>query len=333
MHSSRGVGATLVVLALALPGVAPAQSARTLLDRAIQAYNALELDDAARVLTEALSDERGALAPADRLRALSYLGATELFRGRREQAVEAFRRLTILDARYRPDSLIFPPPVQTLLAEVRQTTKAVAVEVPREATITAGRAGWSIRVTPSSAHEVSVVVVASDGRPVRVIYDGTVSSAVTLGWDGLDARGLAPPNGRYELRALSRVTRESVLRSVRVPMTIRRAARAVAASPGDETMVMRARPIRPQAALIAGVAAGVLTAVLPYLVADGAEATPARFVVGGSFAVAGILAFVTGRSPPAARPETPSRPAAPVTDVVELIIETGSHVYVEGQDE
>src|SRR2546422_11115323 len=88
-----------------------AQSARELLGQGVKAYQALEYDAAAALLEESLGrDSAAGLADSLRARALTYLGATELFRGQRDSAAATFRHLVLLNPRYRPDALIFPPP-------------------------------------------------------------------------------------------------------------------------------------------------------------------------------------------------------------------------------
>ena len=89
-----------------------AQSASDLLGQGVQKYQALEYDAAAALLERSLRhDSIAGLADSLRARALTYLAATELFRGQRDSAVGAFRQLVLLNPRYRPDELIFPPQV------------------------------------------------------------------------------------------------------------------------------------------------------------------------------------------------------------------------------
>src|SRR3989442_12115908 len=108
-----------------------AQSARELLGQGVKAYQALEYDAAAALLEQSLGrDSAAGLADSLRARALTYLAATELFRGQRDSAVGAFRQGVLLNPRYRPDDLIFPPQVTNLFQEVRRATTATAVAGP-----------------------------------------------------------------------------------------------------------------------------------------------------------------------------------------------------------
>src|SRR5207253_1432307 len=93
----------LSVNAIPWGSVLPAQS-RELLGQGVKAYQALEYDAAAALLEQSLGrDSASGLADSLRARALTYLAATELFRGQRDSAVGAFRQLVLLNPRYRPD--------------------------------------------------------------------------------------------------------------------------------------------------------------------------------------------------------------------------------------
>src|SRR2546430_6480825 len=101
-----------------------AQSASDLLRQGVQAYQSLEYDAAAALLEQSLGrDSAAGLADSLRSRALTYLAATELFRGQRDTAVGAFRQLVLLNPRYRPDELIFPPQVTNLFRSEEHTSE------------------------------------------------------------------------------------------------------------------------------------------------------------------------------------------------------------------
>jgi len=98
---------TALLLSLT-PVAAAVQTANVLLTEGIRAYRDLEFAAAAQLLRRALepTDSRG-LPPADRLRALMYLGAAGIFREERDQAAATFRTLVLADPRFRPDSLVW----------------------------------------------------------------------------------------------------------------------------------------------------------------------------------------------------------------------------------
>src|SRR5207253_294328 len=78
-----------------------------------------------------LARATGATASSsERAQRLVYLGAADLFRGRRDSAVAVFRRLVQLDPRYRPDRPVFPPDVTSVFANVRAETRAGVLVAP-----------------------------------------------------------------------------------------------------------------------------------------------------------------------------------------------------------
>ena len=101
-------------------------SASDLMTRAIRAYQDLEFDVAATLLRRALSST---LDDTTRVRALTYLGAADQYRGRRDSAEAVFRRLIVLSPTYRPDTLVFPPEITRLYDYVHSKTPVVAVAV------------------------------------------------------------------------------------------------------------------------------------------------------------------------------------------------------------
>ena len=95
--------AGLCVLAWALavaPSALTAQSSDSVLAPGVRAYKNLEFDLAAWLLRRDLAQLTAARAPAaERATGLVYLGAAELYRGNRDSATAAFRRLVLLDRR------------------------------------------------------------------------------------------------------------------------------------------------------------------------------------------------------------------------------------------
>src|SRR3989440_13069354 len=145
--------------------VLPAQS-RELLGQGVKAYQALEYDAAAALLEQSLGrDSASGLADSLRARALTYLAATELFRGQRDSAVGAFRQLVLLNPRYRPDGLIFPPQVTNLFQEVRRATRAIAVAVPPVTELRARLDRFKARVLASSRAGLTGTLAREDGTP------------------------------------------------------------------------------------------------------------------------------------------------------------------------
>ena len=102
------------------------KAVRELLDRGTRAYSDLDFDAAAQLLRDGLaSDSAGQITPAEQARLLTHLAAAEVFRGDRDSAIAAFRRLAVLEPEYHLDELTFPPTVTALFSVVRLQTEAV----------------------------------------------------------------------------------------------------------------------------------------------------------------------------------------------------------------
>src|SRR5207249_5845466 len=97
----------------------------------IRAYQNLDFDQAAALLRRDLARASSSTATlGERAQGLLYLGAADLFRGRRDSAVAVFRRPVQLDPRYRPDRLVVPPEVTSVLDKVRAESRAVVPVAP-----------------------------------------------------------------------------------------------------------------------------------------------------------------------------------------------------------
>jgi len=317
---SRSRVAQVLALAGVLSGAraAHAQAARDLVAQGVRSYRALEYDAAAALLRRSLApDAAGTLSIPERAQALSYLGATELFRNQRDSAVAAFRDIVLLDPRYRPDELIFPPQVTNLFQEVRRATKAVVVAVPPVTEMRARLDRFAARLFSSALAEVSVTLVREDGTPVRELYTGPVADSLLVTWDGLTAAGVPAEDGRYVLRVTPRAGDADEPRG-------RQVALEVAQLPPDTLLwpaPLTTPPLLPERTagtpgvrpLAAGLLAAAAVVVLPSVVARDAHPTPARFAVGAALGVSGLVGFITHRrgSPLAAnmRANAPQRDA------------------------
>src|SRR5207244_11744358 len=100
------------------------------------------------------------------------LGAAELFRGRRDSAVAVFRRLVVLDPRYRPDQLVFPPEVTSVFEAVRLRIKTVAIVAPRDTEIPVQNGAFRAWRVASSFQPVSVTLLYENGTSYRPPYFG-----------------------------------------------------------------------------------------------------------------------------------------------------------------
>lgn len=282
------------LLLVLLPAPAAGQTASVLLAEGLRAYGNLDFAAAAQLLRSALeAADAAALPPPDRLRALMHLGAANVYREERDDAVAAFRSLVLADPRFRPDSLVFPPRVTQTFDEVLQTTKAVGLVAPPEARFTAGTRGLQVRAYVTSRHRIQGRITTTRGQTIATLFGGVINEYVTLTWDGLDANGAAVPPGRYLLVVFSSLDDE-ILRSVRLPLE-------VAVNPVD-TLPWPAPPPRPprrwdRRFLYPGAVLGVGLA-LPAALGIGGART-ARISFGIAFATIGLV----GGWPRAAAPD------------------------------
>ena len=276
-----------------LPATLNAQTGKVLLTEGIAAHRDLEFVAAARLLARALSsDMKPPLTGLDRDRALAYLGSAYVNQNEREEAATAFRTLVIENPRFRPDSLVFPPPVTQLFAEVIQTTKAVAVEVADQQTLTAGGKDFPIRIYASSAHQVTVTILGPAGDTVAALFDGPIQDTLTVAWNGLAAEEKPVASGSYRLEVASKLSSTTVMRALRIPLEIQTTAVTAAPPrprPPDSLLLPERQPAGPALAiLVPGVVLG--TAVMTSRGLGGA-----RFVFGGAIATAGVVGFFLKR--------------------------------------
>lgn len=319
------------------PVAAAAQTANVLLTEGIRAYRDLEFAAAAQLLRRALepTDSRG-LPPADRLRALMYLGAAGIFREERDQAAATFRTLVLADPRFRPDSLVFPPRVTQVFDEVLQTTKAIALTAPREARLRAGDEGFALRAYATSRHRIEARITSAQGAAIATLYRGQITDSVVLAWNGLDSAGTVVPQGRYSVVVASSLAPDQILRSVRLPLDI--SVRAV------DTLPWPPAPAVPGATwdlrfLVPGAVLGAGFAVPAALGVGGAKG--ARITLGLTFGTIGIIGGRRPAAGPAAgadaewrarvatvRQENQRRRNRP-----EMVIRTGPPEFREGPTE
>ena len=286
-------------VAAAAPSTLHAQAADELLAQGVRAYQGLEYDAAAGLLRRSLnlSGERP-LADSGRVRAYMYLGATEIFRGRRDSALVAFRRLVLLDPRYRTDQLVFPPEVTNTFDAVRRAVPAVTAAAT-ETEIALGESLYPVRLYASSFHEIQAVVTTEEGRLVRQLYIGPIADSLIVRWDGLDSTGTRPQRGRVQVVVVSRNSQGQPMR--RVQLALETSARVPDSLPHP-------KPLSPAQllpehqpggaawrALIGGLVVGGAAAALPALVTGESEGSDARFVVAGTLTFTGLMGFFTQR--------------------------------------
>lgn len=301
--------AGFLVLALCISGarIIQAQSAGDLLGQGVRAYQALEYDAAAALLRQSLGVASPApLADSLRTRALTYLAATHLFRGERDSAVAAFRQIILLNPRYRPDELIFPPQVTNLFQEVRRTTRTIAVVVPPVTQLGSRVDRFKAMVLTSSLSNVTVTLAHEDGSALKELYRGPVADSLLVTWDGLTTSGAPPNNGRYVLRVAPLTTEPDAPRARQVMLDVRQDVPDTLPWPAPLT----SPPLLPEQtssspavrSLATGLLAGAAVVALPALIAPNKDiqggGANARYVVGAAVSISGLVAFVAQRPRP-----------------------------------
>jgi hypothetical protein len=283
-----------LVLVAALAGAARAQNPAVRIARGIAAFQNLEYDSAAAMLAGGLADSAAAALPdSTRVRGLVYLGATDVFRNKRDSATAVFTRLLSIDPRYRINQLIFPPEVTNLFEEVRLTTPSVLVVVPDSSILTALGDRVVIWLYAASYHPIVVRVLGPDGAVLRTLYDGGLSDSLQLLWEARGSNGLLVDGGHYSLRVDSRGQDGRVARSVVLPLELVRLV-------GDTLPLPPALPtsaFKPEhtpggtglRSLALGLGTALAVAVLPSVVAGRSGASD-RFLVAATLGAVGAAA-------------------------------------------
>ena len=285
----------LLLVAFALGGVraAAGQSGADLMRQGVRAYQDLDLDVAAGLLRRAIAFEGpAALKRPERATAFMYLTTVELLRSKPDSARAAARRLVLVDPRYRPDPLVFPPQAITLFTGVRRVTPAVTASAPADTEFHPGAEAVAVRVYASAFHGVRAAVTREDGRALRALYVGPIGDSLDLRWDGLDSAGAIAARGRYALTVVSTDSAGRVVRELRLPLDVAPFTRDTQPLPPPPQLKPEHTPSGPALrALVPGVLAGVGAVVVPSVVAGGEDHSGGRLVVGGAVTLAGVVAF------------------------------------------
>lgn len=295
-----GAGAIAPRVALAQAPTQPPTQPKDRLAEGIRAYQDVDFELAARLLHQEVArlSAAGAASP-DRIRALMYLGAADLFRGRRDSAAFAFRRVVLLDPRYRPDRLIFPPEVTSAFERVRDLTKTVAIVPPSDTEIVPGRDSLRVWLVASSEHTVDVTLRYDDGGPFRSLYRGPIGDSLRVQWDGLDAAGLPAPVERVLLRVVSFASSGQLAATQQLPLEIRRLLPDTTAwpDPPADSAFLPERAARGPAtrALAGGALLSAAAIAIPSVVGGSETSGGPRIVLAGAVGVAGVVGWVLHR--------------------------------------
>ena len=346
---TRAVG-LLAALALTAPiSATSAQTASQLLTAGVVAYEDFDFAQAARLLGRAVALE-DQLPETDLARALTYLGAAEVFRERSDAATAVFRRLLLLDPRHGPDSLRFPARVRRVFDDVRQATKPLAATLPERLHLMPGRDSLWTHVYASSFHDMAATIEREDGTALLVLYSGPIRDSLTLPWDGRGGDGTPVTPGRYRLILVSQSPTGAALRSLLIPLEISASRADTLAIPrlADSLLLPeRTSPAPGLLALASGIAGGGLVVLLPRMAGAGPDGGGGRFAVVGALGLAGVAGLVhhgLGRPIPEnvvanaavrrswrERVEQVQQDNARLRSFAPVVIQAGAPIRVEGE--
>jgi hypothetical protein len=208
----------MLAVAMACSAPAVAQTGLEYREQGVRAYQALDLELAARLLRRALAARD--LPDSAVLTTEAYLGATEFYRHRPDSSHAAFRRIVLQEPRFRLDRVAFTPEVTAAFDSVRLATPAVSVDVPQHVTIEPGHGDIVARVYPSGPHLVRVRIERSDGDVVRTLYQRRVTGNFSVAWDGAGGGGAELASGLYLWSFASLGSEGTVRRIVDVPVRL-----------------------------------------------------------------------------------------------------------------
>ncbi len=297
----RCLGPLMVsVLVVVASRAAGAQTAAVPLSDGLRAYKDLDFDRAAGLLRRDLARLGAANAPvADQAQGLLYLGAADLFRGRRDSAVAVFRRLVLLDPRFRPDRMVFPPEVTSVFDSVRTRVKTVAIQTPPDTEVMAGAGAWGGWLFASSFQSVEVTLRYDDGAPFRFIYAGPIGDSLRIQWNGLDAADQLPPVRRVLLRVAARAPTGELTGILQLPLDLKIVRPDTVPWPappsGAQLLPERAADKSAARALLGGLVLSGTVAALPSLVGGSHGSSGPRVAVAGAVGVAGVLGYILHR--------------------------------------
>lgn len=270
-----------------------AQSAGELIDRGVAAYHALEFDSSVQLLREGLDAAAADTVPdSTRARAHVFLGAIAVLRQRRHTAEAEFRNALEIDPRTRADPLTFPPEITNVFASVRRNTPVLRADAPADTTIVPGSESYAVRVFASTMQRITVDVEHQDGRSVRRLYEGAIGDSIDVRWNGFDENH-APLAGDLVLHVAAESPGGGT-RDVRVPLDVQLIREDTLVAPPPPREAVRYVPPSPGPSAWQRLAAGVLTGVGVALVLPAvtdSDGSTARYAIGGTFAVAGVIGF------------------------------------------
>lgn len=280
--------ASLAALAGCLVGPArlAAQTADRALSQGIQAYRELEMESASWLLRRALASD--GLTSDKRKAALSYLGAAEFYRDRRDSALSAFGQLVELDPEYRLDEVVFPPDAQRAFEEARRKHPSVRVSA-RSGSFEPNGRGLPVSLDPNTPHVVVVTFESVNREVIDTVFHDRVTKPTVVRWNARGGPRAPRPVGGYVLGVSSLDARGHVARRVEVPVEITRTAEHALAVPEPPAMLPERQSAGPA---FVRLGLGVAAATTAYLVTPAfTDKSGPRILLTGLFGAAGVVGF------------------------------------------
>jgi len=281
--------AALGALALTAPA-ARAQAPERALDQGIKAYGELEMESAGWLLRQALAGDK--LDRTRRISALSYLGAAEFYRDRRDSALSAYGQLIRLEPWHWLDRLVFGPDIQNIFEEARRLTPVVDVSAAR-ISFPAGARGLPVRLRANTPHVVLITAETVNGDVVDTVFREKVRDTATAHWKAAPRAGQRAPVGNFVLGVSSLDAQGRVQRRVALPITVTRSPDEPVGAPAPPVMLPERNPWGPgMARLVLGL--GAATAAY-YLTPEVSDSRGLQLFLTQGFAAAGVVSFVLAR--------------------------------------
>lgn len=279
----RGV---VVAIALTAPAAARAQAPDVQLEQGIRAYRELEMESAGWLLRQALASNT--LDRDQRTTALTYLGAAELYRDRRDSALAAYAQLILMDPHGQLDPLLFGPDVQTVFEEARRLTPVAEVSATRTS-FAPGDRGLPVRIRVNTPHVVVVTAEAVNGAVLDSVFRGRVGERTTVYWDAEGPPGQRPPTGGFVLRVSSLDRRGRVSRAVTLPVQVSRSPEDPLGVPPPPELLPERQPAGPA---LTRLGLGAAAATAAYLITPVfTDSKGPQLALTAAFGAAGVIGF------------------------------------------
>jgi len=284
----KAIACALIMSAVGVtvPPVTTAQAPEKQLEQGLRAYRELEMESAGWLLRQSLTGN--GLNADQRMTALSYLGAAEFYRDRRDSALSAYRQLIRNEPFGALDTLVFGPDVQAVFVEARTRTPFVDVSASRTS-FAPGTRGLPVHLRVNTAHVVVVTAEAVNGTVLDTVFRDRVRERATAYWNADGAPGVRPPVGGFVLAVASLDGRGRVSRRATLPVHVTRSPENPLSVPEPPNLLPEQQPAGP-AFMRLGV--GVAAATAAYFVTGAVtESSGPQIALTVAFAAAGVIGF------------------------------------------